>query len=206
MFGWIRWDGGKCPVEELSIVDVKHRDGDVFTGVLAMKDCQADDWEHRGHAGDIISYRKSNNKPEKYKEKSNDSGWINVNGVIQPVEDRCIVEVMLRSGEIEVDFAYRFLWRHLGGEEDAIAYRLHNQDAATSEQPKQDMVNHPPHYQSDNGVECIDAIRAALGRDGFIAYCRGNAMKYIWRDKLDNVEDWNKAVWYLNKAIEAKSE
>ena len=68
------------------------------------------------------------------------------------------------------------------------------------------MVNHPPHYQSDNGVECIDAIRAALGRDGFISYCRGNAMKYIWRDKLDNVEDWNKAVWYLNKAIEAKSE
>ena len=28
-----------------------------------------------------------------------------------------------------------------------------------------DMVNHPPHYQSDNGIECIDAIRAALGRE-----------------------------------------
>ena len=63
-----------------------------------------------------------------------------------------------------------------------------------------DMVNHPPHYQSDNGVECIDAIRAALGRDGFIAYCRGNAIKYLWRDKVDNVEDRNKATWYINRA------
>ena len=63
-----------------------------------------------------------------------------------------------------------------------------------------DMVNHPPHYQSDNGIECIDAIRAALGRDGFIAYCRGNAIKYLWRDKVNNVEDRNKATWYINRA------
>ena len=63
-----------------------------------------------------------------------------------------------------------------------------------------DMVNHPPHYQSDNGIECIDAIRAALGREGFIAYCRGNAIKYLWRDKVDNVEDRNKAIWYINRA------
>lgn len=62
------------------------------------------------------------------------------------------------------------------------------------------MVNHPPHYQSDNGIECIDAIRAALGREGFIAYCRGNAIKYLWRDKVNNVEDRNKAVWYINRA------
>jgi hypothetical protein len=38
-----------------------------------------------------------------------------------------------------------------------------------------DMVNHPPHYQGK--VECIDAIEAALGPDGFAAYCRGNAIK-----------------------------
>ena len=63
-----------------------------------------------------------------------------------------------------------------------------------------DMVNHPPHYQSDNGIECIDAIRAALGREGFVAYCRGNAIKYLWRDKANNVEDRNKAIWYSNRA------
>ncbi len=65
-----------------------------------------------------------------------------------------------------------------------------------------DMVNHPPHYQSDNGIECIDAIRSALGKEGFIAYCRGNAIKYSWRDKIDNAEDFNKAAWYSNRAAE----
>ena len=64
-----------------------------------------------------------------------------------------------------------------------------------------DMVNHPPHYQGD-GIECIDAIRAALGKEGFIAYCRGNALKYTWREKADSVEDRNKAIWYLTRANE----
>lgn len=72
-------------------------------------------------------------------------------------------------------------------------------------QPAPDMVNHPPHYQSDSGVECIDAIRAALGRDGFVSYCTGNAIKYLWRDKTDRVEDLRKAAWYLNRAIQEVS-
>ena len=63
-----------------------------------------------------------------------------------------------------------------------------------------DMVNHPPHYQSDSGIECIDAIRAALGSAGFIAYCRGNAMKYVWREKINAAEDLRKAVFYLDRA------
>ena len=63
-----------------------------------------------------------------------------------------------------------------------------------------DMVNHPPHYQSDSGIECIDAIRAALGGDGFIAYCRGNAMKYVWREKVNAAEDLRKAAFYLDRA------
>jgi len=134
------------------------------------------------------------------------SDWIEWKGGVCPVDADCVVSVHLICGDDAVDEAWKFRWSRTGEKGDIVAYRLHNQDAATDERPKQDMVNHPPHYQSDNGVECIDAIRAALGRDGFVAYCRGNAMKYIWRDKLDNVEDWNKAIWYLNKAIEAKSE
>ncbi len=69
-----------------------------------------------------------------------------------------------------------------------------------------DMVAHPPHYQSDNGIECIDAIRAALGRDGFIAFCRGNVIKYSWRMKSNPAEDQGKAAWYANKAREALEE
>ena len=64
-----------------------------------------------------------------------------------------------------------------------------------------DMVNHPPHYQGQ--VETIDGIEAALGPDGFRAYCRGNALKYIWRagKKGDADEDIRKAIWYLNRAL-----
>jgi hypothetical protein len=64
-----------------------------------------------------------------------------------------------------------------------------------------DNVNHPPHYNAGE-IECIDAIRAALGRDGFIAYCQGNALKYLWRhEHKGGVEDWRKADWYINRAI-----
>lgn len=66
-----------------------------------------------------------------------------------------------------------------------------------------DMVNHPPHYTAGR-VECIDAIRAALGEVGFLDYCRGTAIKYLWRAplKFNTVEDLKKAQWYLTKAIE----
>lgn len=68
-----------------------------------------------------------------------------------------------------------------------------------------DMVNRPPHYNQGE-IECIDAIRAALGQDGFEAYCRGNAIKYAWRcTHKGGVEDLRKAAWYLNKATEARS-
>ena len=69
---------------------------------------------------------------------------------------------------------------------------------------KPDMVNNPPHYQTDNGIECIDAIRAALGADGFVAYCRGNAIKYSWRagKKSLHSEDLRKALWYLDRAAQ----
>lgn len=64
-----------------------------------------------------------------------------------------------------------------------------------------DPVNHPDHYQGK--VECIDAIEAALGDDGFVAHCRGTAMKYLYRAgrKGESVEDLRKAAWYLNRAI-----
>ena len=68
-----------------------------------------------------------------------------------------------------------------------------------------DMVNHPPHY-TQGAVECIDAIRAALGDEGLVAYCRGNAIKYLWRmgQKGDAVQDLEKAVWYITKAVEVQ--
>ena len=57
---------------------------------------------------------------------------------------------------------------------------------------------------ADDDIECIDAIRAALGV-GFKEYLQGNILKYIWRHKYKNgVEDLNKARWYLDRLIEAE--
>lgn len=64
-----------------------------------------------------------------------------------------------------------------------------------------DMVDNPPHYNQGH-IECIDALESALGPDGFKAFCRGNALKYLWRADLKNgAEDYRKAAWYLNRLI-----
>ena len=46
-------------------------------------------------------------------------------------------------------------------------------------------------------------IESTLGADGFKAFCRGNAMKYIVRyDKKGGTESLRKAGWYLDRLIE----
>lgn len=66
-----------------------------------------------------------------------------------------------------------------------------------------DIINRPAHY-TGKAVECIDAIQAALGKESFIDFCRGQAMKYIWRARLKNTLEDNllKAQWYLARALE----
>ena len=66
-----------------------------------------------------------------------------------------------------------------------------------------DPVNNPSHYTSGQ-IECIDAIREALGLDGFVTYCRGNAIKYAWRAGKKDVlaQDLRKAAWYLSRAAQ----
>ena len=64
-----------------------------------------------------------------------------------------------------------------------------------------DMVNHPPHY-TNGDIECIDAIQAALTPEEFRGYCKGNVIKYTWReDDKGGLQDLLKAVWYLNKVV-----
>lgn len=69
-----------------------------------------------------------------------------------------------------------------------------------------EQVNHPEHYQSANGIEAIDAIEAALGLEGTIDFCKGNALKYLFRagtkEGNSHQQDLRKAKWYINKAIQ----
>lgn len=56
-------------------------------------------------------------------------------------------------------------------------------------------------------MECIEAIRSALGGEGFIAYCQGNVTKYLWRHRRKGgIEDLERAKWYIDRMIEEERE
>lgn len=65
-----------------------------------------------------------------------------------------------------------------------------------------DNVNNPKHY-AEGGIECIEAMEAAFGKEQVKDFCKLNAFKYLWRaDKKNHLEDLKKANWYINKYIE----
>lgn len=67
---------------------------------------------------------------------------------------------------------------------------------------RDDTVNHPPHYRA-GGIETIDFIEA---KD--LNYRLGNVVKYVSRAgkkmNSDPLEDLEKALWYLQREIDAR--
>lgn len=69
----------------------------------------------------------------------------------------------------------------------------------TAETDTDDEVNHPKHYTGHKAdVECIMFTE-------LLPSLAANAFKYVWRcdDKGNHTEDLEKALWYLNRAIES---
>lgn len=67
-----------------------------------------------------------------------------------------------------------------------------------------DNVNKPKHYTSGS-IETIDYIESTLTREEFAGFCKGNALKYVSRERLKNgLEDLLKANWYLNRLNKIK--
>ena len=68
----------------------------------------------------------------------------------------------------------------------------------------EDVVNHPTHY-TDGKIEVIDYIE-----DKQLGFCLGNAIKYISRagkkNKDKEIEDLEKAIWYINRRIKELKE
>lgn len=67
-----------------------------------------------------------------------------------------------------------------------------------------DPVNHPIHYTGHPaGIECIDVIEANT------FYNLAAAMKYIWRvswgSKDDDIQDLEKAAWYIRREIDRRN-
>jgi len=78
-------------------------------------------------------------------------------------------------------------------------------DDSMKKNESNDTVNHPSHYTSNpSGIECIDVTEN-------YDFLVGNAIKYLWRaglkkelgkeDREKEIEDLNKAVWYINRKI-----
>ena len=75
---------------------------------------------------------------------------------------------------------------------------------------KTDSVNHPAHYNSHpSGIECIEIARHHN-------FNIGNSIKYLWRAGLKSeegmedtdkqIEDLNKAIWYIHDEIKRITE
>jgi|TARA_R110000744_G_scaffold89898_3_gene174729 hypothetical protein len=81
-------------------------------------------------------------------------------------------------------------------------------DTPTLGYPVHDPVSKPSHYNLNGGIECILYIKQVLGTDGFVAYCRGNVMKYNHRAmyKGNPTEDLAKAQQYLEWANDTLKE
>ena len=76
---------------------------------------------------------------------------------------------------------------------------VHNQLLKERAEGENDVIEHPTHYTQ--GIECMDYIESHK-----LNYARGNIIKYVTRaglkDASKEVEDLEKARWYLDREIE----
>ena len=73
--------------------------------------------------------------------------------------------------------------------------------AQTAEDMKPDTVNHPTHYATGCGFECIEMMEMVFGKEAVHDFCTLNAFKYLWRHRQKGgADDIGKAKWYLEYA------
>ena len=96
-----------------------------------------------------------------------------------------------------------------GDEESSIKAAqtiLESQSETPEEEPTEDMVNYPPHYQQ-GGMECIDEMILIFGKQAVANFCVCNAWKYRKRAMFKNgQEDIDKSDWYIKKFKELRDE
>ena len=121
-------------------------------------------------------------------------GWIKpIPNEVPHIRAELILEVEFEDGGRARGSVSHFMW--VNPDRKISWYRV-----AAWVDSKKDMVNHPPHY-TQGSVECIDAIESALGTEGYIAFLRGQVVKYIWRLGLKDsgLQEAKKALWYLER-------
>lgn len=121
---WLKWEGGACPVPGLTLVDVKHRDGEVFYRQPAcVIGGAAARWKHCGWPGDIVEWRLhvENVEAEGSPAPAPATPWT---GGLCPVADGAVVWYRLRSGRTGERMACNLIWSHHNIPSDIVEYRV----------------------------------------------------------------------------------
>lgn len=112
--------------------------------------------------------------------------------------------------DIHMDIEENSLSENLSEEEPVPAKIFtgsENENALDEE--KEDVVNHPKHYQLAKGIEAIDLMEMTSTAPEFVGHLRNTALKYIIRaghkDPSKYVQDLDKAKWYITKLQEFHS-
>ena len=125
--------------------------------------------------------------------------WIRWDGGERPVPMSTLVEVRYRNSVLSPIRTARhrmaLQWDHEGRHDDIVAYRVITEETSPN-----------AHYRQGE-IECIDAIRAALTDEEWRGFCKGNVLKYVWREKHKGGNDTLvKAQDYLRWTIAGKAE
>ena len=125
--------------------------------------------------------------------------------ILEAFEDKLIInrDKLQRTRLMRLNDATPAQWDSLRKEHPAIIPSIEKAMKAYHEiadNELEDVVNKPKHYNTGN-IECIEAIEESMSSVAFKGYLKGNCLKYLWRYdyKGKQVEDLQKATWYLNK-------
>lgn len=81
-----------------------------------------------------------------------------------------------------------------------------NNHAIVRNKANEDMVHNPSHYKLRGlDIESVDVIKSVLSDEEYCGWCKGNALKYLFRagKKDDELQDLSKCDVYVNWAIKA---
>ncbi len=183
MKGYYKYDGEQPDLDGKSLVDVVLVNGIInnkwTVGTVQWGECADPDFN--------VAYWRPAGQPvdedlEGYRK--------NKDGIKFPAGT--LVDIVLRSGKkIEKVDCSHFNWDIRDQNDDILHWRI------SDGLPNEGIVNHPPHYTGHpSGTECIEVTE-------HMNFCRGNAMKYLWRagEKGDEIEDLKKARWYIDREI-----
>jgi hypothetical protein len=198
---WIPHDGGPCPVPRDARVAVRFRDATERSDLLAAQW----DWSRATNAkvGDITHYRVLDTDIPKQPD------WIPHDGGECPVPPDTFVQVGHGYVTLGPDRAFKFNWRTVPEYrvipgEDLLSFGYGEED--DDEPPLVGHNSHNDHYRQGD-IECIDAIRAALTDEEWRGFCKGNVLKYTWREKHKGSDgSLLKAQDFLRWAVAGKAE